>query len=167
MTKAYEDYHNIFMAETTALIELFGGLLQGSRSADEINQQADQHLANLKDAASQYWEKQHDKKFEKEKVHVDVALPDLMLQEIRKLRSWWVDLIGIKDEDLAAPLPDDQLLLMALDEWTTFKWEELALQDEIKMAHENGGRTKYLYTESGEEYYTTTDGIRHYTRVEG
>lgn len=106
-------------------------------------------------------------KFEKEKVHVNVALPDLMLQEIRMLRAWWVELIGIEEEDLAAPLSDDMLLLVALDEWTIFKWEELTLQDEIKKAHENGGRTEYLYTESGEEYYTTTDGKRHYTRLEG
>ena len=112
------------------------------------------------------FENERFEKVEKEKVHVDVALSDLMLQEIRWLRSWWVNLNGI-EEELAAPLLDDQLLLVALDEWISFQWEDLSLQNEIKKARENGGRTEYLFTESGEEYYTTTDGKRHYTRLEG
>lgn len=156
MTKAYEDVRNTLchaVAEGANLESL-------PCAGDDLPFEDDSHYSHCVDC--EYFELLED-----EKVHVNIALPEVMLQEIRMLRSWWVDLIGIEEEDLAAPLPDDQLLLVALDEWTTFKWEELSLQDEIKRAHENGGRTEYLYTENGEEYYTTTDGIRHYTRVEG
>lgn len=41
------------------------------------------------------------------------------------------------------------------------------LKDEVRQAYLNGGRTPYLYDIDGNEYYTTRDGIRHYTRVEG
>lgn len=41
------------------------------------------------------------------------------------------------------------------------------LKDEVRQAYLNGGRTGYLYDIDGNEYYTTRDGIRHYTRVEG
>lgn len=41
------------------------------------------------------------------------------------------------------------------------------LKDEVRQAYLNGGRTGYLYDIDGNEYYTTRDGIRHYTRAEG
>lgn len=41
------------------------------------------------------------------------------------------------------------------------------LKDEVRQAYLNGGRTGYLYDIDGNEYYTTRDGVRHYTRVEG
>ncbi len=119
--------------------------------------------------------KEQQTEFEKNKVHVNVALPEEMLQKIRELRAWWVDLIGIEDKDLAAPLPDDMLLLMALHEWIDFKWDSLMLEDpgrqklkeEVRQAYLNGGRTPYLFDDDGNEYYTTRDGKRHYTRNEG
>lgn len=55
MTEAYENYHNIFMEETAALAELLGGILSGSRTADEINRQAEQHFINLDNAAAKYY----------------------------------------------------------------------------------------------------------------
>lgn len=55
MTEAYKNYHNTFMKETAALAELLGGILNGSRSADEINRQADQHFDNLDNAAAKYY----------------------------------------------------------------------------------------------------------------
>lgn len=39
--------------------------------------------------------------------------------------------------------------------------------EEVRQAYINGGRTKYLYDTNGNEYYTTRDGMRHYTRDEG
>lgn len=41
------------------------------------------------------------------------------------------------------------------------------LDAETQQACLNGGRTDYLYDIDGNEYYTTTDGRRHYTRLEG
>lgn len=41
------------------------------------------------------------------------------------------------------------------------------LDFEVKQAIANGGRTDYLYDIDGNEYYTTVDGVRHYTRDEG
>ena len=41
------------------------------------------------------------------------------------------------------------------------------LKEEVRQAYLNGGRTGYLYDIDGNEYYTTRDGKRHYTRVEG
>lgn len=41
------------------------------------------------------------------------------------------------------------------------------LDAETQQACLNGGRTDYLFDDDGNEYYTTTDGIRHYTRLEG
>lgn len=49
-------------------------------------------------------------------------------------------------------------------------WDDLEsqrLKDEVIQACLNGGRTAYLYDIDGNEYYTTVDGIRHYTRDEG
>lgn len=40
-------------------------------------------------------------------------------------------------------------------------------REEAIQADLNGGRTPYLYDIDGNEYYTTRDGVRHYTRVEG
>ena len=41
------------------------------------------------------------------------------------------------------------------------------IKEEVRQAYLNGGRTGYLYDDDGNEYYTTRDGIRHYTRQEG
>ena len=56
MTDAYKNYHKTFMEEAGALIELLGGILTGSRTADEINRQAHQHFENLDNAAVKYYE---------------------------------------------------------------------------------------------------------------
>lgn len=45
--------------------------------------------------------------------------------------------------------------------------EHQQIKDEVRQAYLNGGRTGYLYDIDGNEYYTTRDGVRHYTRVEG
>lgn len=45
--------------------------------------------------------------------------------------------------------------------------EHQQLKEEIRQAYLNGGRTGYLHDIDGNEYYTTRDGVRHYTRVEG
>lgn len=45
--------------------------------------------------------------------------------------------------------------------------EHQRLREEIRQAYLNGGRTGWLYDIDGNEYYTTRDGVRHYTRVEG
>lgn len=55
MTEAYKNYHNTFMEETAALAKLLGGILNGSRTADEINRQAEQHFINLDNAAAKYY----------------------------------------------------------------------------------------------------------------
>lgn len=41
------------------------------------------------------------------------------------------------------------------------------LQDEVKEAYLHGGRTGCMFDDDGNEYYTTIDGVRHYTRLEG
>lgn len=46
-------------------------------------------------------------------------------------------------------------------------WDTQRLSDETIQAHLNGGRTGWLYDDDGNEYYTTVDGVRHYTRDEG
>ena len=56
MTEAYKTYHDTFMAETAALIDLLGSILAGSRTADEINRQADRHFENLDNAVAKYYE---------------------------------------------------------------------------------------------------------------
>lgn len=56
MTEAYKNYHKAFMAETSALIELLGGILTSSKTADDINRQADQHFENLDNAVAKYYE---------------------------------------------------------------------------------------------------------------
>lgn len=58
-----------------------------------------------------------------------------------------------------AESPDDELLLDDM--------EHQQIKDEVRQAYLNGGRTGYLYDIDGNEYYTTRDGVRHYTRVEG
>lgn len=58
-----------------------------------------------------------------------------------------------------AESPDDELLLDDM--------EHQQLKEETRQAYFNGGRTPYLYDIDGNEYYTTRDGVRHYTRVEG
>lgn len=57
MTKAYADYHQTVMTETTALISKLQGLLRGDQSvtAEEINWQADQCFDRLDSAAAKYW----------------------------------------------------------------------------------------------------------------
>lgn len=45
--------------------------------------------------------------------------------------------------------------------------ERQQLKDEVRQAYLNGGRTGWLHDIDGNEYYTTRDGVRHYTRVEG
>lgn len=45
--------------------------------------------------------------------------------------------------------------------------EQLQLDAEVRQARLNGGRTDYLFDDDGNEYYTTVDGRRHYTRLEG
>lgn len=45
--------------------------------------------------------------------------------------------------------------------------EHQQIKEESRQAYLNGGRTPYLYDIDGNEYYTTRDGVRHYTRVEG
>lgn len=57
------------------------------------------------------------------------------------------------------PASEDDLLLDDM--------EHQQIKDEVRQAYLNGGRTGYLYDIDGNEYYTTRDGIRHYTRVEG
>lgn len=64
-------------------------------------------------------------------------------------------------------LSDTELLQMAIDAWIDAQWSILKLKDEIDAARSAGGRTPYLYDEAGNEYYTTTDGKRHYTHIEG
>lgn len=54
---------------------------------------------------------------------------------------------------------DDDLLLDDM--------EHQQIKEEVRRAYLNGGRTPYLYDIDGNEYYTTRDGVRHYTRVEG
>ncbi len=44
---------------------------------------------------------------------------------------------------------------------------QLQLDAEVRQARLNGGRTDYLFDDDGNEYYTTVDGVRHYTRDEG
>ncbi|MDE5746976.1 MAG: hypothetical protein K2I21_05300 [Acetatifactor sp.] len=46
-------------------------------------------------------------------------------------------------------------------------YDRQQLKEEVRQAYLNGGRTGYLYDIDGNEYYTTRDGKRHYTRVEG
>lgn len=58
-----------------------------------------------------------------------------------------------------APASEDDLLLDDM--------EHQQIKDEVRQAYLNGGRTGYLYDIDGNEYYTTRDGVRHYTRVEG
>lgn len=57
MTKAYEDYHQTVMAETTALINKLQGLIRGNQSvtAEEISRQTDQCCGRLDNAATKYW----------------------------------------------------------------------------------------------------------------
>lgn len=68
MTGAYKNYHNTFMAETAALIDLLGGILKSSKTADEINHQAYRHFENLDNAAAKYYE---DFREEKENGEID------------------------------------------------------------------------------------------------
>lgn len=58
MTKAYADYHQTVMTETTALISKLQGLLCGDHSitAEEVNRQANQCFDKLDSAAAKYWE---------------------------------------------------------------------------------------------------------------
>lgn len=58
-----------------------------------------------------------------------------------------------------ASASEDDLLLDDL--------EHQQIKEETRQAYLNGGRTPYLYDIDGNEYYTTRDGVRHYTRVEG
>lgn len=182
MTKAYEDYHNTFMAETTALIELFGGLLQGSKTADEINQQADQHFANLKDAATQYWEERDSEKFDKE-LTAPSASQTLChaVAEGANLESLPCAGDDLPFDDLSrcgnceyaetvvtnAYCGSCQYHLEHQDCDPDCDLDRQQLKEEVRQAYLNGGRTPYLYNIDGNEYYTTRDGIRHYTRVEG
>lgn len=62
--------------------------------------------------------------------------------------------------DVSEEVPADADLL--LDDM-----EHQQIKDEVRQAYLNGGRTGYLYDIDGNEYYTTRDGVRHYTRVEG
>lgn len=103
--------------------------------------------------------------FEKSLVHVHVDIPEDMLCKIRYLYMEWVELMGI--DYITTTPPDSTLLLVAAQEWIDNKEFENEKQFEIRKAFEGGGRTDYLYDENGNEYYTTVDGKRHYTRVEG
>lgn len=103
--------------------------------------------------------------FEESLVHVHLDIPEDMLHEIRRLYMRWVELMRI--DFITIIPPDNTLLLVAVQEWIANKEFELIKQSEIRKAFENGGRTDYLYDCDGNEYYTTVDGIRHYTRVEG
>lgn len=156
MIKAYENYHNTFMAETAALIDLFGGLLNGSRTADEVNQQADQHFDNLKDAATQYWELQN---------------PDASSEAVQTTLCHAVA-EGANLESLPCAgddLPFEDLSRCGNCEFLEFldNADRQQLKEEVRQAYLNGGRTGYLYDIDGNEYYITRDGIRHYTRLEG
>lgn len=53
---ALEAYNATFKAETEAMIDLLNGLLSGSRTGQEVNEQLDQHFANMDRAAEQYWQ---------------------------------------------------------------------------------------------------------------
>ncbi len=66
------------------------------------------------------------------------------------------------------PAPEDVIAhLERLDCDPDCDLDRRQLMDEVRQAHLNGGRTPYLYDIDGNEYYTTRDGVRHYTRVEG
>ena len=56
MSGAYEDYSKTVRSELRSLIGLFEGILSNPKSADEIKEQADQHLANMDQAADRYWQ---------------------------------------------------------------------------------------------------------------
>lgn len=53
---AFEDYSKAVTSELKGLIGLFEGILSNPKSADEIKEQADQHLANMDQAADRYWQ---------------------------------------------------------------------------------------------------------------
>lgn len=56
MTEAYKNYQCAFKVETAALIDLLGGILKSSKTADEINHQADRHFENLDNTPAKYYE---------------------------------------------------------------------------------------------------------------
>lgn len=70
-----------------------------------------------------------------------------------------------------APLPEveenDQFPAGADEQLEDDPYVDTKLMAEAWQAHLNGGRTGYLFDDDGNEYYTTPDGVRHYTRVEG
>lgn len=77
--------------------------------------------------------------------------------ELAALRQQLDAVKGARTEN--APASEDDLLLDDM--------EHQQIKDEVRQAYLNGGRTGYLYDIDGNEYYTTRDGVRHYTRVEG
>lgn len=96
---------------------------------------------------------------------VTIRLSEDLLVRLRCLYMDWMDLIGC--DHIFSPSPDDDLVVMALSEWSDEMAAHCERMHEIKLAAENGGMTDYLYDIDGNEYYTTIDGVRHYTRQEG
>ncbi len=62
---------------------------------------------------------------------------------------------------------DERIIAIIVTLWIEDNAEHCKKLCEIRMARKNGGRTPYMFDNSGNEYYTTVDGVRHYTRVEG
>lgn len=65
MSKAYSDYHETFMAETTAILNQIRGVLAGTITADEFNQQSDQHFANMDVAYQRYLQDKNQRKIKR------------------------------------------------------------------------------------------------------
>lgn len=92
--------------------------------------------------------------------HLGLNFPELYhMLAITGLNTMKLEIANFEHILENAESPDDELLLDDL--------EHQQLKEETRQAYLNGGRTPYLYDIDGNEYYTTRDGVRHYTRVEG
>ena len=98
---------------------------------------------------------------------IRVGIQEDLLVKLRGLYMDYMGLIGCDWGRFISVPPDYQLVTMVLSEWCENIASHCRRLHEIELAANNGGRTPYMFDDSGNEYYTTVDGIRHYTRVEG
>lgn len=108
---------------------------------------------------------------------VILYVPDDLLCKLRQLRDEHLKLLD-KPYDIPR-LEDNDLIIKILVDWIDLMKNHLAnlqaeydletqqFDEEVREAQLNGGRTGWLYDDDGNEYYTTVDGVRHYTRDEG
>ncbi len=97
--------------------------------------------------------------------NVVVLLSPDMLYNLRRMRDEWLELLGMAYDN--PPLNDDELARKCLTDWMDDMESRLVKLTEVKIAGMHGGRTPYMFDDNGDEYYTTVDGVRHYTREEG